>query len=152
MQCCRPSFYWDRLISQMIPWLLGEFLSCLVEVWVFFCYTSFSLFSCLLAGSGNNFGDNILAIIMFLLHVLQKRLREPVLNLQKVSFSVHALEALFLSHPRKQRVEMFWKVDFWCRICGIDQYIKIPPSTVCQNLVCHLVTDFAIRSLCCSCI
>lgn len=39
-------------------------------------------------------------------------------------------------------------MDFSCRVCCIDQYIKIPPSTVCQDLVCHLVTDFAIRSLC----
>lgn len=42
-------------------------------------------------------------------------------------------------------------MDFWRRVCCIDQYIKIPPSTVCQDLVCHLVTDFAIRSLCRSC-
>ena len=42
-------------------------------------------------------------------------------------------------------------MDFWHRVCCIDQYIKIPPSIVCQDLVCHLVTDFAIRSLCRSC-
>jgi len=42
-------------------------------------------------------------------------------------------------------------VDFWHRVCCIEQYIKIPSSTVCQDLVCHLVTDFAIRALCCSC-
>lgn len=36
-------------------------------------------------------------------------------------------------------------------VCCIDQCIKIPPSTVFQDLACHLVTDFAIRSLCLSC-
>lgn len=40
---------------------------------------------------------------------------------------------------------------FFCAVCCIDWYIKIPPIIVCQDLVRHLVTDFAIRYLCCPC-
>lgn len=40
---------------------------------------------------------------------------------------------------------------FFCSVCCTDWYIKIPPIIVCQDLVCHLVTDFAIRYLCCPC-
>lgn len=46
----------------------------------------------------------------------------------------------------------WWRwIFFFCAVCCIDWNIKIPPSIVCQDLVCHLVTDFAIRSLCYSC-
>lgn len=39
-------------------------------------------------------------------------------------------------------------MDFWHSLLHRPMiYIKISSSTVCQDLVCHLVTGFAIRSL-----
>lgn len=70
-------------------------------------------------------------------------------GLQRISLGMYIPGAL--SQSSKKTEGGIGESDFFCAVFCIDWYIKIPPIIVCQDLVCHLVTDFAIRYLCCPC-
>lgn len=98
---------WTRSLLGHINFL-NDFPGFWANFWTF-CCMSFSLLPCLLAGGGNNFGENTFAVFFFCF--LQKRPTGPggfesLTCWSSEDFSPCVLEALFLSYPRKQRMEV----------------------------------------------
>lgn len=133
-----------------------NFLAFSLWVFLFLLFSSLQILQpvLLISSRGNNLGETLSAVLdVFLIFYGKAWLPKEVWVLNLLVFrrflSANGLSRpCFLGGKERSGDDGRWIIG---TVCCIDRYIKISSSTVCQDLVCHLVTGFAIRSLYCSC-